>query len=1030
MGTGRGETRVDERRSGAALDGGDGERARLERVRAFCARLAEGIDAGLDLREVMETLDPDPARYTDVEEGGGAVEETIGPAEKRLEAASVLPGHRLVRDVRPLSASAATAHPAAAGAAGRVVAALEWLGAGERVLAWVLDDDASASLGGEAVSGPPGDLLRPSVLVDAEGIPWVFYSKRGETGMAVWACRREEGAWTEPELVSEAGIPSFNQDAALLDDGTVIVCWQSLVGGRFAVVERRWREGRWTPPALVSHDDRNVWDPVVLGLAGGGSALAWTSYDGTGYATRVVVRAPGGDERHHRIEEPGRYSLHPALAASVDGDLYLATDAVVLVGHGGSGPTALRPAGSLGKAWPRQNREDGVAVPGDLAPDVRCEIRVRRLRPGGDEWEELPSPGVTALLSPVAVPRLAVTGQGQLVVAYRALRRLPLMLYFWEVQLEVLEGESWRGPFVCASSDGPLEEVALAAADDSVLVAWKTDGRREAALSWEEGFGGLERPELREHYGEVVWNTLDRPGRVLCATIPVGRGGTGASTPCRARVVREEVAPWPARRWTGGDRRSVIPRYRTEADGVPVELYWGDLHRHSLISRCTAGDEPTLEDFYRYAWDICEYDFWAVTDHAENTSAYQWAMLQKIADVLHVPGVFVPFYGFEWTGGMGHYNVIYDSARRGMPIYSSSARQTATPADLWRELRAAAARAVTIPHHPGSAMVPFDWSYRDDEFLRVVEVFQACRGNYEDDGCFRQYSDATLPGTFVVDGLRAGQRVGFIASSDHGNGAGYVGAYATGLSRDAIFDALARRHTIAATTRDVVVDFRVNDVFMGGIVSSSGSLTCTVSARAYGEIARVQIVGDGAVLKSWQAPVEVPDGWIEVPLRVEWLTRRAGTIEWSGRLEVLGPARVVMTPYWSPEVTAAGPSGVDWIARAHNFRSQYGTQRGGIELSVVGRPDARVGVVAGPVRAEVPLQALERSPRVSLLDDDSAYLALQRGTGGLLGMGQSTFSGSFEFFAGEVSFLYARVVLVDGEMAWSSPIWVEPLTRG
>jgi hypothetical protein len=76
-----------------------------------------------------------------------------------------------------------------------------------------------------------------------------------------------------------------------------------------------------------------------------------------------------------------------------------------------------------------------------------------------------------------------------------------------------------------------------------------------------------------------------------------------------------------------------------------------------------------------------------------------------------------------------------------------------------------------------------------------------------------------------------------------------------------------------------------------------------------------------------------------------------------------------------------------WIARAHNFRSRYGTQRGGIELSVGGRPDARVGVVAGPVRAEVPLQALERSPRVSLLDDDSAYLALQRGTGGLLGMG-------------------------------------------
>ena len=124
-----------------------------------------------------------------------------------------------------------------------------------------------------------------------------------------------------------------------------------------------------------------------------------------------------------------------------------------------------------------------------------------------------------------------------------------------------------------------------------------------------------------------------------------------------------------------------------QAAGETYHLYWGDLHRHSLVSRCTSGDEPSLEDFYRYAWDVDEYDFWAVTDHAENSTAYQWWSIQKIADLLHVPGRFVPFYGFEWTSAEhGHQNVIYGDVARGAPIFSAFAEGSTTPDGLWRGL--------------------------------------------------------------------------------------------------------------------------------------------------------------------------------------------------------------------------------------------------------------------------------------------------------------------------------------------------------
>ena len=333
-----------------------------------------------------------------------------------------------------------------------------------------------------------------------------------------------------------------------------------------------------------------------------------------------------------------------------------------------------------------------------------------------------------------------------------------------------------------------------------------------------------------------------RIARVSPPTSSAARLRPPSDRPARLDPLVSE-GPLDCRPWARAERPE--PRSGTaprSATGRSLS-YWGDLHRHSLISRCTAGDEPELDDFYRYSFDVCEYDFWAVTDHAENTSQYQWWAMQKLADVLHVKGRFVPFYGFEWTAATGHQNVIYESSDRGAPIYSSTAAATSTPDQLWAHLRAAGQRSITIPHHPGSAMVPFDWSYHAEDLQRLVEVFQACRGNYEDDGCFRQYSDGTLTGTFMTDGLRQGHRFGLISSSDHGNGASYVGAFAEELSREAVFAALHDRRTLAATTRDIVVDFRLNDCFMGGVAAPCAAATLEVTARGYRDLARLDVVG-------------------------------------------------------------------------------------------------------------------------------------------------------------------------------------------
>ncbi|MBA2528861.1 MAG: DUF3604 domain-containing protein, partial [Euzebyales bacterium] len=553
-------------------------------------------------------------------------------------------------------------------------------------------------------------------------------------------------------------------------------------------------------------------------------------------------------------------------------------------------------------------------------------------------------------------------------------------------------------------------------------------------FDWTEGFGGRACPHLHDHDGEVVWHGMHGPGEIRFAAVASGGpGAVGDPEPALRLVARSEARAWtdgdrPGGDGTDGHRR----RYTTLIDGEDHHLYWGDLHRHSLISRCTAADEPSLEEFYRYSWDVCEYDFWAVTDHSENSTAYQWWCIQKIADLFRVDGRFVPLYGFEWTSMFGHQNVIYASGQRGGPIFSSLAEGSERPDQLWELLRRFPDHpAITIPHHPGSGMVPYDWSYYDPDYLRLVEIFQACRGNYEDDGCFRQYADATLPGSFVLDGLRRGHRFGLIASSDHGNGASYVGAYAPGLDREAIFDALRSRRTMGATARDIVLDTRIGDTFMGGERRLTGPVELDVHARGYRDLARVDVLRNGELVHSVVPELDLPPGWIAVPLRLEWGMNPSPT-DWSGSLHV-ERGEVLQTAYWSPEVQQVGRTSVCWAAATQSFGGGgiYGPTRGGIELTVVGPPEAVVGVDSRAGKVSADLATLREHPvdatstTMSTRAQASGRLRLQPGVGGLSSLGGSQLRLRWTDERSEPAWYYARVYLVDGEMAWSSPIWVD-----
>ena len=561
-----------------------------------------------------------------------------------------------------------------------------------------------------------------------------------------------------------------------------------------------------------------------------------------------------------------------------------------------------------------------------------------------------------------------------------------------------------------------------------MVLATQSDGRLERALHWTEGFGGRECPYLADHHGAVIWHGVHGAGQV----VPTAMASAGPRHQRRRRSASIVSAErHEARRWASRDRPD--DHLELSSDGQTYRLYWGDLHRHSLVSRCTSGDEPSLEDFYRYAWDVNEYDFWAVTDHAENSSAYQWWSIQKIADLLHVPGRFVPLYGFEWTSAKhGHQNVIYGDVARGAPIFSAFAEGSTTPDGLWRGL-AAHPRfpAITIPHHPGSAMVHNDWDYHDPAFARLVEVFQACRGNYESEICFRQYSDGTATGTFMLDGLLRGHRFGLIASSDHGHGASYVAVLARSLDRAEIFDGLWSRRTCAATTRGVLAVLRLGPHLMGSEPDGRGPARCgctpagTRSSRASTSCATAgSCTWSGASRRSRRGTAGWTSGWSgDRPTR-----RPAGT----------GGCRS-SAARWCCRTTSAPRSwpmdehAVEWQHTTHSFGEPYGAQRGGVEVSVCGPDDAQVRIACAGRSVRIGLAALadrltggavRAGGRRSAGASRGSRAAARRRRPARSRHAQLDVSFPDDEILTGTCFYYARAFQVDGELAWSSPLWV------
>lgn len=376
-------------------------------------------------------------------------------------------------------------------------------------------------------------------------------------------------------------------------------------------------------------------------------------------------------------------------------------------------------------------------------------------------------------------------------------------------------------------------------------------------------------PRLLLPEGRAVSFRQEKPGVFVCADAALEAAGAH-----RLQVLADGLPP------------ARTPPIRA-LDAPPARaLLFGDPH---CMSGLCVGEYPRpstareiVEYVHAYARDAAGLDFAACTSLAMRMGAEEWREVAEGARRFTEAGRYVALPAYEWFGMLeqdGNKNV-YFLDDEDLPKLDSRSPDSDLPEKLWKRLEGREGRAMTIPHHPASAVIGTRWRWHDPRFQRLVEIY-SCWGSSEAPGCARPLvNPARYAGQSVRDALEKGYRLGIIAGSDtHASQPGFShrlrlkNAWRGGLAcvwaetfdREGIFRALWERRCYATTGARILLEFSLNGAPMGSEVQMSPSeeRRLRVRAEACSPVAQARIVKNAR-----EIPLDASGG---ESLSLEWV---------------------------------------------------------------------------------------------------------------------------------------------------------------
>ena len=247
-----------------------------------------------------------------------------------------------------------------------------------------------------------------------------------------------------------------------------------------------------------------------------------------------------------------------------------------------------------------------------------------------------------------------------------------------------------------------------------------------------------------------------------------------------------------------------------------MNMYFGNLHSHTAYS----DGAGTPKEAFTWARDVAGYDFYVVTDHAEQISFREWLDTGKQADAFNDNGTFVAMRGFEWSHTLaGHINV-YNTDW----YVSSITRPSLNSFYLWLDWNNGLAQF----NHPGREPFVFhNFAYSSsvaDNFF-AIETGNKNTGNND-----AEYLD------YYPLALEAGWSLAPTSNQDNHSlktNTHRTVIVAPELSRAALLDAMKNRRIYSSDDPNIEVVFKQGDTWMGGTVypADSGAVTFTIAIR-------------------------------------------------------------------------------------------------------------------------------------------------------------------------------------------------------
>ena len=495
--------------------------------------------------------------------------------------------------------------------------------------------------------------------------------------------------------------------------------------------------------------------------------------------------------------------------------------------------------------------------------------------------------------------------------------------------------------------------------------------------------------------------------------------------------------------------------------GKDYNHYFGDLHNHCNIGYA----QGSVERVYEIA--AGHLDFLAFTPHSHwhdvpimeqdkqnkwlegfEKTRKRWPDIQDLNERYHEPGKFVTFPGYEWhSSEFGDFCIIFPTEDSPLTHY-----------DSLKDLQEFAAKkgALLIPHHPAylqgrRGANPKHW---DKRVSRLLEIYSE-HGNAESDEGPLDYirhsmGGRSTPNTFQAV-LAAGHRVGVLASTD--DHLGYPGAYGEGLAvilaeqltRESLFEALKNRRTYGVTGDRIRLDFSLNGQIMGRELSFCAGRDIAVSVKGWDTVDKVEVLKNNRVIfrdfpvdnqpgsSLWSAPVIVrlELGW------GPWAALGMPRIcDWEINVRINGGKLIDFQPCFQSgpldekrRNLVTGKSANGFKLRAYTSRLQAFAERAtnAVVLKIQGDPDTELVLDItrpGAQKVSRKLSELLKSNEVVFtgpFPDES--LIIHRVVP--LAKASTSFTFRDEDSGARDDWYYVRVTQTNGQLAWSSPIWVD-----